>query len=226
MKPTIILILALVFFTIIGATSLIITKCFFTVESEQFSLTWFYNVLMFFSEIVGLPIYYIKYCISQQRRPTINLEPEEIKEGQILLEIEEEKPKNKNILLLIIPGLSDTFGSFMVNIGFAQLNGSISQVLRGSMIMIITFLISKCFLKNRHILDHYIAIPVALVGFILVGVSSFFGNLSTILCKNKTFTGDAAPGRVSHYIIVNVLFLHRIIALQLILMLILYLEYY
>ena len=54
--------------------------------------------------------------------------------------------------------------------------------------MIITFLISKCFLKNRHILDHYIAIPVALVGFILVGVSSFFGNLST---NSSTIDFDA-----------------------------------
>ena len=142
---------------------------------------------MFFAEMVGLPIYYIKYCISQQRRPTINLEPEEIKEGQILLEIEEEKPKKKNILILILPCLCDTIGTFLANIGFAQLHGSIFQTLKGAMIMIITFLISKFFLKNKHILDHYIAISIALLGFILVGVSSFFGNLST---NSTTFDFD------------------------------------
>ena len=100
MKTSIILILLLVFFALIGAVLTIIIKCFFTEESKQFSLTWFYNIIMFFAEMVGLPIYYIKSCISQQRRPTINLEPEEIKEGQILLEIEEEKPKKKNILIV------------------------------------------------------------------------------------------------------------------------------
>ena len=187
MKPSIILILLLVFFALIGAVLTIIIKCFFTEESKQFSLTWFYNIIMFFAEMVGLPIYYIKYCISQQRRPTINLEPEEIKEGQILLEIEEEKPKKKNILILILPCLCDTIGTFLANIGFAQLHGSIFQTLKGAMIMIITFLISKFFLKNKHILDHYIAISIALLGFILVGVSSFFGNLST---NSTTFDFD------------------------------------
>ena len=107
MEQTYILILLLTAFAIIWAGITIIEKYFFTVESKQFSLTWF-NSFMFFS-MIGLPIYYIKYYISLKRKPAVNLEPEEIKEGQILVDNEEEKPKKKNKLLLILPCFLDSY---------------------------------------------------------------------------------------------------------------------
>ena len=46
-------------------------------------------------------------------------------------------------------------------------------------IIIITFLISKYILKNKHTWDHYIAIPTAFIGFIFSGLSAFYGDIGT-----------------------------------------------
>ena len=179
MKVNILFILLSFFMTILGTANHILSKVYFTKESDQFSLTWFFNILMFLGEMFALPIYYLRENISSKRNPSVNLEPEEVKEGQVILEVEEEKPKKKKIFLLIIPSILDTFATFLSNISLTYLYGSIFATLRGTMVITITFLISKFFLKNKHILDHYIAIPILGVGFILVGLSSFFGDSST-----------------------------------------------
>ena len=45
-------------------------------------------------------------------------------------------------------------------------------MLKGSLI-ILTFLMSKFVVKNKHILDHYIAIPLSTLGVVLVGLSAY-----------------------------------------------------
>ena len=178
MRPTIVLILLVFFFAIIGAALNIITKCFFVEESEQFSLTWFFNIIMFLGEAIGLPIYYIKSCISSRKKLKEDLEGDILHGGMIEKIDEEEKPKKAKVFLLIIPSLFDTFATFLGNISLSYLQGSLLLTLRGGLIIIITFIISKFFIKNKHILDHYISIPIAFIGFIFVGVSAFIDGSS------------------------------------------------
>ena len=45
-------------------------------------------------------------------------------------------------------------------------------MLKGSLI-IMTFLMSKFVVKNKHILDHYIGIPLSTIGVVLVGLSAY-----------------------------------------------------
>ena len=45
-------------------------------------------------------------------------------------------------------------------------------MLKGSLI-IMTFLMSKFVVKNKHTLDHYIAIPISTLGVVLVGLSAY-----------------------------------------------------
>ena len=84
---------------------------------------------------------------------------------------EEEKPEI-NKFLLAIPGFTDTCSTGIANIGLILLPASIYQMLKGSLI-IMTFLMSKFVVKNKHILDHYIAIPISTLGVFLVGLSAY-----------------------------------------------------
>jgi len=45
-------------------------------------------------------------------------------------------------------------------------------MLKGSLI-VMTFLMSKFVVRNKHILDHYIAIPISTLGVVLVGLSAY-----------------------------------------------------
>lgn len=135
MKVNILFILLSFFMTILGTANHILSKVYFTKESDQFSLTWFFNILMFLGEMFALPIYYLRENISSKRNPSVNLEPEEVKEGQVILEVEEEKPKKKKIFLLIIPSILDTFATFLSNISLTYLYGSIFATLRGTMVI-------------------------------------------------------------------------------------------
>ena len=95
-----------------------------------------------------------------------NKEEEEKKNNE-----EEEKPEI-NKFLLAIPGFTDTCSTGIANIGLILLPASIYQMLKGSLI-VMTFLMSKFVVKNKHILDHYIAIPISTLGVFLVGLSAY-----------------------------------------------------
>ena len=84
---------------------------------------------------------------------------------------EEEKPEI-NKFLLAIPGFLDTCSTGIANIGLILLPASIFQMLKGS-IIVMTFLMSKFIIKNKHILDHYIAVPISTLGVFLVGLSAY-----------------------------------------------------
>ena len=40
-------------------------------------------------------------------------------------------------------------------------------------IIVMTFLLSKFVVKNKHTLDHYVAIPISTIGLVLVGLSAY-----------------------------------------------------
>ena len=62
-------------------------------------------------------------------------------------------------------------------------------MLKGLTIIIVTFLISKYILKNKHTWDHYIAIPTAFIGFILTGLSSILDEIEGNIQKEDILIG-------------------------------------
>ena len=122
-----------------------------------FHHAWFITFLMFISELISLPLYYIIYDTKKEEDP----------------KKEENKNKKKiNIFQLLIPPLFDFIGSTLMTFGLIFLSGSIYQMFRGSLI-IITFLMSLFYLKNKHNINHYFGITFTVLGLILVGFAAF-----------------------------------------------------
>jgi drug/metabolite transporter (DMT)-like permease len=107
---------------------------------------------------MGIPVYYLLFHKKQKSE-------EESKE-------EEEKKPEINKFLLAIPGFLDTCSTGLANIGLILLPASIYQMLKGSLI-VLTFLMSKFVVRNKHTLDHYVAVPVSTIGVVLVGYSAY-----------------------------------------------------
>ena len=115
---------------------------------------------MFISELISLPIYYIIYNIKEEENENK----------------EENKNKKKiNIFQLSIPPLFDFIGSTLMTFGLIFLSGSIFQMFRGSLI-IITFIFSLFYMKNKHNINHYIGISLTVLGLILIGYSAFISS--------------------------------------------------
>ncbi len=122
-----------------------------------FHHAWFSTFLMFISELISLPLYYIIYDTKKEEDP----------------KKEENKNKKKiKMLQLSLPPLLDFIGSTLMTFGLIFLPGSIYQMFRGSLI-IITFLMSLFYLKNKHNINHYFGITFTVIGLILVGLAAF-----------------------------------------------------
>ena len=125
-----------------------------------FHHAYFITLLMFISELISLPIYYIIYNIKEEENENK----------------EENKNKKKiNIFQLSIPPLFDFIGSTLMTFGLIFLSGSIFQMFRGSLI-IITFIFSLFYMKNKHNINHYIGISLTVLGLILIGYSAFISS--------------------------------------------------
>ena len=124
---------------------------------------------------MGIPIYYLFFKKKEEQKVK-ELGTEEDSEKKPEEDTEEKNPEeNKppiNKFLLAIPAFTDTCSTGLANIGLILLPASIYQMLKGSLI-VMTFLMSKFVVKNKHILDHYIAIPISTLGVILVGLSAY-----------------------------------------------------
>ena len=190
MKPLTILILLSVFYVIAGACNAIFSKYIVSqkVLDRKFSHNWFLNLIMFVGESMGIPVYYLLFKKKEdeelKKKKALQEEKQENDEETSENEEnnkkenednnaakEEEKPEIKKYLLAI-PGFLDTCSTGLANIGLILLPGSIYQMLKGSLI-IMTFLMSKFVVKNKHICDHYLAIPISTLGVILVGLSAY-----------------------------------------------------
>ena len=189
MSPLTVLVLLSVFYVLAGACNAIFSKYIVAQEvlKHKFSHNWFLNVIMFIGESMGIPIYYLifkkreeealraKQALDEEKQdndeenPEIEGDKDENEEKNKTTE--EEKPEIKKILLAI-PGFLDTCSTGLANIGLILLPGSIYQMLKGSLI-IMTFLMSKFVVKNKHTLDHYIAIPISTLGVVLVGLAAY-----------------------------------------------------
>ena len=166
MNDFVILVLLSVSYVISGACYAIFNKYIVSQESLglKFSHGWFINLVMFIWESMGIPVFYLLFNKKQPK--------EKIKDIEESLEKKEEEKPEINKFLLAIPGFLDTCSTGLANIGLILLPASIYQMLKGSVI-VMTFLLSKFVIKNKHTLDHYVAIPISTIGLVLVGLSAY-----------------------------------------------------
>ena len=173
MSPITVLILLSVFYVLAGACNAGFNKYIVSQKAfgRKFSHSWFLNLVMFVGESMGIPVYYVLFKKKENKK-------EKEENGELATEdkpeeeAEEEKKPEINRFLLAIPAFTDTCSTGLANIGLILLPASIYQMLKGSLI-IMTFLMSKFIVKNKHTLDHYIAIPISTLGVILVGLSAY-----------------------------------------------------
>ena len=204
MTPITILILLSVFYVLAGASNAGFNKYIVSQKAfgRKFSHSWFLNLIMFIGESMGIPVYYILFNKKEKNKPLLIAEKKEEdeekdeegenknKEIPTPDEVEEEKKPEINKFYLAIPAFTDTCSTGLANIGLILLPASIYQMLKGSLI-IMTFLMSKFFIRNKHILDHYIAISVSTLGVILVGLSAYM-NASEEEDQGKSDKSDAS----------------------------------
>ena len=176
MQKKILIILLVFLFPFFGAIITIISKYLDTQESlgKSFSHFWFFNLLMFLSEMLAIPLYYIIAYTKKNCQ----------KNSEEQIEIYKSIPEKKITFLLFIPSILDTTATFITNISLFLLPGDLYTMLKGLTIIIVTILISKYILKNKHTWDHYIAIPTAFIGFIFSGLSAFYGVIGSKSNKN------------------------------------------
>ena len=172
-----ILIILSVFYVLAGACNAGFNKYIVSQETLglKFSHGWFLNLVMFVGESMGIPVFYLFF--NKKKSPKENNDDTKHIQGDqqetIEEEVEEEEKKPEiNKFLLAIPGFLDTCSTGLANIGLILLPASIYQMLKGSLI-ILTFLMSKFIVKNKHTCDHYVAIPVSTTGVVLVGLSAY-----------------------------------------------------
>ena len=173
MLKTSLLIFFLILYILFGAGITIILKHINNEESKgvKFSHDYFITLLMFFSEISGLPL----YCILSRKSKKSERTDSQSVNDEAELQIEEELEDNnkisnkKKVLYSIIPFILDNIATFFSGIVIHYLPGAIYMMIKGLTIIICTLLLSKFLLKNKHIIDHYIAIAFAGVGCIVIG---------------------------------------------------------
>lgn len=172
-----ILIILSVFYVLAGACNAGFNKYIVSQETLglKFSHGWFLNLVMFVGESMGIPVFYLffnkKKSPKENNDDTKHIQGDQQETTEEEVEEEEKKPEI-NKFLLAIPGFLDTCSTGLANIGLILLPASIYQMLKGSLI-ILTFLMSKFIVKNKHTWDHYVAIPVSTTGVVLVGLSAY-----------------------------------------------------
>ena len=126
--------------------------------------------------MIGLPL---SCLLPHQSKNKENSEEESINEQSLdkpedtsVSEIR--KLKIKKYLLIFIPFLLDTIGTFLSKISIVFMSVSIYIIIKNMTAIIITLLLSKFCLKNKHIIDHYISIPIIIIGYVFVGISLGF----------------------------------------------------
>ena len=192
MSNSILLLILLLIYSISGAGITILTKYIYSEKSKGvlFEHNWFFIILMYFAEMMGIPFYYLTHCKNNKKEIKEDLDIDNFLNSQEE-EIEEkiELTKCKKLLLLGYPFIFDMISSSIEFLCLIALPGSIYNSIRGVTIILISFIISKYFLKNKHSLDQSIAFIISIVGFILIGLSTFFGNKQNDKYENKANIG-------------------------------------
>ena len=154
MSNSFLIILLLLLFSIFGAINSILFKFLFREESKN---VYFYHnsfiiIIMFFAEMMGIPLYYIIYRKTKKN----NIKEDPIFKDIVLFSLEkeeevtEELPKIKKIFFLGYPFI---FDMFQTGVGLAfptMLPGGINNMIKGVLLILITFLLSKFYLKHKY----------------------------------------------------------------------------
>ena len=177
-------------FAILGAAISVLNRFIYLDNNKDlsFSRDGFVNLLMFFAEMVGgLPLYYI-LLYRAKKKATIELTLDEKTEtsddgiGEMV-----QLSNIKKYWLLGSPAFLDLLASFTGGFATILLPTTTYVMIRGLCLIFITFLISKYVMVNKHLWDHYIAIFIFIVAFILVIISLFFGANKDYFTKDSAF---------------------------------------
>ena len=169
------LISLLIIFILCGAGITIITKYIYNEQSKGINFTHdiFINLLMFFAEMFGLPLLCI---ISHKKSKKSTRTDSDSINDEIEKKLEENEEKginisnSKKVLYSIIPFIIDNIATFLCSMSLNYLSGSIYTMIKGITIILFTLLWSKFLLKNKHIIDHYIAIIIAAISSVFIGI--------------------------------------------------------
>ena len=169
------LISLLIIFILCGAGITIITKYIYNEKSKGINFTHdiFINLLMFFAEMFGLPLLCI---ISHKKSKKSTRTDSDSINDEIEKKLEENEEKginisnSKKVLYSIIPFIIDNIATFLCSMSLNYLSGSIYTMIKGITIILFTLLWSKFLLKNKHIIDHYIAIIIAAISSVFIGI--------------------------------------------------------
>ena len=176
------LVILLILYVILGAAVAVMNRFIYIDNTRElsFSRDGFVNLLMFFSEISGIPLYYILlYLAKKKAKIQLTLDEKDQTSDAGYFEDDEIKlSKIKKLWLQGSPALLDLLASFFGSFATILLPTTTYIMLRGMCLIFITFLISKYVMVFNHLWDHYIAIFIAIAGFILVIISLFVGENS------------------------------------------------
>jgi len=142
---------------------------------HKFDHPWFQTLIMFSGEalcLLGL--------IYQRRKERQKAAKQALADPLAAPSYPDVNRKNQRVfqLIFILPTICDLFGTTLSGIGLLYVDASIWQMLRGS-IIVFTGIFSRIFLKRKLNASHWLGMFIAMVGLLLVG-------LSTILRKNHT----------------------------------------
>lgn len=160
----------------ISSKLLIDTKargCIDTEDEKNFNKAMYQSIVMFFGMAICLPIYFVSKLMGFQKT-------KEERTNETLSEEEKKSNKRKIILnyfLIIVPASFDLIASTMMTFGLFFITVSITQMLRGSMIIFSAIL--TVFVRKKKMLSYqWLGVLLCSLAVVIVGLSSILGNKS------------------------------------------------
>ena len=190
MKTSYKLCFLLVFYVILGASESIILKYVYNERSKgvPFFHETFIILLMFFSEIFSLPVYFIKNRKSQ--KDSIKEDNKKISEDELLIQENEIKEISikKKMLYIIIASILDYFACFLGDLALAFISQSFARLLNPLALVELIFLYSWYRArkkKKKIILDQLIGFIISAIAIFIICLSVFYGIIS-----DKKYEGE------------------------------------
>ena len=190
MPKSIKLTILLILYVILGASISIILKYVYNEKSKgvPFYHKSFITLLMFFSEIFSLPVYYIKN--RKLQKDSIKEDNNKISEDELLIQENEIKQISikKKMAYIIIASILDYFACFLGDLALAFISQSFARLLNPLALVEIIFLYSwyKARKKKKKIiLDQLIGFIISAVAIFIICLSVFYGIIS-----DKKYEGE------------------------------------
>jgi len=190
MPKSIKLTILLILYVILGASISIILKYVYNEKSKgvPFYHKSFITLLMFFSEIFSLPVYYIKN--RKLQKDSIKEDNNKISEDELLIQENEIKQISikKKMAYIIIASILDYFACFLGDLALAFISQSFARLLNPLALVEIIFLYSWYRArkkKKKIIFDQLIGFIISAVAIFIICLSVFYGIIS-----DKKYEGE------------------------------------